>query len=1250
MEEIPLGSVLELIREKHSLDRVKKKLLRNAAFGNFFGVLALFQSGRLIKTREAARPGFSLALAQVLQAMEEIPLGSVLELIREKHSLDRVKKKLLRNAAFGNFFGVLALFQSGRLIKDQETLLHCVQLLQSLSQRPEYLRNLPRQALVDILSETPQAVFEEVLFSTLQADLTSAFSSPEQLHLLLVAIQKFPEVLQPKKLKKLLGSSTLVNPENIPKLVAVLKTAARSEKKDKNLPSVGLDLLHVSLKEGAFDLFWKEAVENGLLKEKLGPNSYMCYRLLGSALPLLSLDQLQTVLRGEVMQSYGDHVVSAQLPDRFRFAPEMEAYVDTFFRDCDDPEKQFAVLVGFSALTNQGCPVVQSFWKVVKYLQPVALVKYFSWLKNMFLKPDFSCCLDFTTSRQKQNQEIANLTEHRVVCLRKWIIHRLIGLLDSQVKKEEDFVMEVARFCFFHAFFMTKKPTSEIPETESIPSPPLLERSRSVAANLFFSLLQSLNSMPVLGDTAEAAALRERHVHGVTVDGKLWISHIVQYANVLLSHEKNVKAVTPFTKEQKAAWNRMLQTVENLQEKEKSHGAEVFAFQQLLLLVGIYLFKTPTETMDLLNDLLSCMERVFDKKSKKKKCDEEEPEWVEVIVEVLLSLLSQPSLLMRRVSKSVFARICPHLSKRALHLILDVLDPEQDQDEESAVVVTEETGKKKPLLEDMNKAASADSSDEDSSEEEEDEEEDSGDEEKTSDEVDENFRKQLMNVLQAGNALGGDESDEDVDDETMMALDENLSALFAEQQKRVQAKKDERDKMRKEKILRRDFKIKVLDLIEVFLTKQPENPLVFDTIEPLLLVIEQTMSSDSDKQEQDFLQKTANIFTNHLCRAKQYCKSVGDMQEHLHTLMDSLLKRACKHSDSSVALYFFSASLYLFKVLKGNVASEAATPFSTTKKKLKSKEGPCDQTDQPSGTGVLDLGRVTVMYQEALSGFLTKRNCALTGSMFLDLFNRFPITCKPLIDTIIESVTAGARQHQQAQACILLQKALQTRELKDSMAVEEWEELIRKSISQVTESLMAVSEFKMKVDQEKVIKCLELLSFLLKTASQQMLHVEVTEVPGALQALSLQEGFGKSVRLDNIYWNVMKLLGFTRPKRKKAATQSKQPPAVEPLKRKKKGFLPATKKRKNRKQALERPQENEGMETNVEVAPEGTEAPAMGRKKKKKNRKRKWQVESKGEQGPPTKKAKGSAGTETQGELGKVKWKKKASRMLAPLA
>lgn len=72
-------------------------------------------------------------------------------------------------------------------------------------------------SLTFISVQVPETVFEEVLFGILQADLTSAFKSPENLHLLLVGMQKFPGVLKPKKLKKLFGSPTIVNEENIPR-------------------------------------------------------------------------------------------------------------------------------------------------------------------------------------------------------------------------------------------------------------------------------------------------------------------------------------------------------------------------------------------------------------------------------------------------------------------------------------------------------------------------------------------------------------------------------------------------------------------------------------------------------------------------------------------------------------------------------------------------------------------------------------------------------------------------------------------------------------------------------------------------------------------------------------------------------------------------------------------------------------------------------------------------------------------------
>lgn len=63
------------------------------------------------------------------------------------------------------------------------------------------------------------------------------------------------------------------------------------------------------------------------------------------------------------------------------------------------------------------------------------------------------------------------------------------------------------------------------------------------------------------------------------------------------------------------------------------------------------------------------------------------------------------------------------------------------------------------------------------------------------------------NVIQATEEDAS--SDEDLDDEAMMKLDKNLSTLFSEHKMRIQAKKDEKAKLQKERTLVRDFRIKV---------------------------------------------------------------------------------------------------------------------------------------------------------------------------------------------------------------------------------------------------------------------------------------------------------------------------------------------------------------------------------------------------------------------------------------------------------
>lgn len=83
----------------------------------------------------------------------------------------------------------------------------------------------------------------------------------------------------------------------------------------------------------------------------------------------------------------------------------MDTYVSDFLQACQDPDKQLAVMVGFSSLTNQGYPVVPSVWRVVQHLQPAALQHYVEWLKKMFLQPELDKLLDFSTRKQKDNQE-----------------------------------------------------------------------------------------------------------------------------------------------------------------------------------------------------------------------------------------------------------------------------------------------------------------------------------------------------------------------------------------------------------------------------------------------------------------------------------------------------------------------------------------------------------------------------------------------------------------------------------------------------------------------------------------------------------------------------------------------------------------------------------------------------------------------------------------------------------------------------
>lgn len=85
---------------------------------------------------------------------------------------------------------------------------------------------------------------------------------------------------------------------------------------------------------------------------------------------------------------------------------------------------------------------------------------------------------------------------------------------------------------------------------------------------------------------------------------------------------------------------------------------------------------------------------------------------------------------------------------------------------------------------------------------------------------------------------------------------------------------------------------------------------------------------------------------HHLCHSRHYCRNVGDRVETLYAQLERLVQQASRQADSSVCLYYFNASLYLLRVLKGNTVGKS------TCKAQKKEKAATDTGTQPQGPEV----------------------------------------------------------------------------------------------------------------------------------------------------------------------------------------------------------------------------------------------------------------------------------------------------------
>jgi len=301
------------------------------------------------------------------------------------------------------------------------------------------------------------------------------------------------------------------------------------------------------------------------------------------------------------------------------------------------------------------------------------------------------------------------------------------------------------------------------------------------------------------------------------------------------------------------AKDRAISTLQKILKKvEKAKPEKKAPLQALALLYSLVIFQLyngESEAVSILDELKLC----YDNLIRHKNTDDSDADASEVLVELLLSFISKPSALLRKVTQHVFGAFMTEMTSGGLKLMTDVLESDEslrgqqqlfDQEPEDGDLMegdSEDELDSDVEVVDMNGDEGHLNSHlaEEDSEDDDDEEEAESDNEEEDDENAKKLDEALALALGTHVLKEGDEeedSDADMTDSEMMALDSKLVEIFSQRKKVPNKKQEQKDA--KETMV--NFKSRVLDLLDIYVKKQTTNPLAFDLLLPMLQLIRTT--------------------------------------------------------------------------------------------------------------------------------------------------------------------------------------------------------------------------------------------------------------------------------------------------------------------------------------------------------------------------------------------------------------------------
>ncbi|KAH8274458.1 hypothetical protein KR044_003483, partial [Drosophila immigrans] len=357
----------------------------------------------------------------------------------------------------------------------------------------------------------------------------------------------------------------------------------------------------------------------------------------------------------------------------------------------------------------------------------------------------------------------------------------------------------------------------------------------------------------------------------------------LQSLNALLEQQSESKVRAKLTPELKQAWLKIKQL---LKEKPGSKTSTLsLAFDALILCLGLSIY-TPncSAPIELLNDLFLCKENALKTNKKKGK---EEVNWQDVLTDLLLQLLVQKGHFWRELVNGVGGALMPQLNRGNLEQLLVVLDMSKNPlaDKEDG---DDEEGEEEEEELDGEEEQSSDEEEEDDDEEEEEDDEEAGEDDDGATNLElirENVRKALLaegnddEEMNDASSVDWNDVDEAEGERLNLALEQAFQSFKPKGGQRGNKAQD-KHQTKSERINATTllhFRVRVLDLVELYVQAQPEMEGLLDALTSVFYVY-QFCSNSGDKSQQSLAEASKKLLRKLLAQKMSYATAKPDKQ------------------------------------------------------------------------------------------------------------------------------------------------------------------------------------------------------------------------------------------------------------------------------------------------------------------------------------------------------------------------------------